>query len=199
MNMKSSMVMLSVPLLLALGGCGKDDDGRNVLSTVSEKGEAKVAQEMATQNLTLDGKDGIAAAELTPEGDLIVDGKKVPMDAGQRTLALRYRSELAAIASAGAAVGVQGAELATHALAAAASSVVDGDPRSVEERIQGQTDEIRKSARAICDRLPALLKAQTELVVAVPQFAPYADADHTDIDECESDLESDLDEEATKA
>lgn len=193
--MKTSLVLVSLPLLLALGACGKSDDGRSVLSTVSEKVEAKVAHEMATQNLTLDGKGGTAAAELTPEGDLLIDGKKVPMNAGQRELALKYRTELAAIASAGATVGLQGAELATQALAEAASSVVDGDTRSVEERIKGRADGIRKSAQALCDRLPALLEAQTALAAAVPEFAPYADADHTDIDECQSDL----DEEATKA
>lgn len=196
--MKTSLMLVSLPLVLALGGCGKSDDGRSVLSTVTEKVEAKVAHEMATQNLTLDGKDGIAAAELTPEGDLLIGGKKVPMTAEQRALSLKYRTELAAIASAGAAVGMQGAELATQALAEAASSVVDGDSRSVEQRIQGQADEIRKSARALCDRLPGLLKAQAELAAAVPEFAPYADVDRTDIDECESDIEPNLEEEATR-
>lgn len=185
--MKLSMVLLSVPLLAALGGCGKGDDGRSVLSTVSEKVEAKVAHEMATQDLTLDGHgSGVAAAALTPQGDLLIDGRKVPMNDEQRALALAYRTELAAIASAGAAVGMQGAELATHALAEAASSVVDGDTRSVEERIRGEADKIKVSAQAICDRLPALLKAQAELSAAVPEFAPYADVDHSDISDCDS-------------
>ena len=40
--------------------------------------------------------------------------------------------------------------------------------------------------QALCDRLPQLLAAQDAFVAAVPEFAPYADANRDDISECDA-------------
>ena len=45
-------------------------------------------------------------------------------------------------------------------------------------------DSIEVAAMALCDRLPALYQSQQALAAAVPEFAPYADMDESDIDDC---------------
>ena len=183
--MKTPIALLSLALVLGLGACQRaDDDKLSVLEKVTGKVEDKVRHQMATQSLKLNGADGLPAAELTIQGDLLIDGEKIAMTDAQRALALDYRSEVAAVAEAGAAIGMQGAELATQAMAEAARSVIDGDARSVEQRIEGKADAIRASAKALCDRLPGLLAAQAALAAAVPEFAPYADADKDIVGDC---------------
>ncbi len=184
--MKTPIALLSLALVLGLGACQRadDDDKLSVLDKVTEKVEDKVRHQMATQSLKLDGGNGLPSAELTIHGDLLIDGEKIAMTDAQRALALDYRSEVAAVAEAGAAIGMQGAELATQAMAEAARSVIDGDARSVEQRIEGKADAIRASAKALCDRLPGLLAAQAALAAAVPEFAPYADADKDMVSDC---------------
>lgn len=58
-----------------------------------------------------DSGTALPKAEITPQGDLLVEGKAVPVDAAQRQLLLDHRANLVAIAQAGIAIGAQGADL----------------------------------------------------------------------------------------
>ena len=100
----------------------------------------------------------------------------------------RARAE-AIVAEAGAEVGIQGAAIATAAMKEAAKAALSGDKTSIEERMKAQTDAIKVSAQALCDRLPALLDAQRAAAELVPEFKPYANMDEKDIMECSADLE----------
>ena len=58
-----------------------------------------------------DSGTALPKAEITPQGDLLVEGKAVAVDAAQRQLLLDHRANLVAIAQAGIAIGAQGADL----------------------------------------------------------------------------------------
>ena len=55
---------------------------------------------------------------------------------------------------------------------------------AVEEKTKEKAKEIEATAMALCERLPALYQSQQALAEAVPEFAPYAEMDESDIDDC---------------
>ncbi len=181
--MSRFLLLLLVPTL-ALAGCGgKDDDGREL--SLSEKVTREVREEMARENLDLGGGKGLPQAELTPEGELLVDGKPVGLDPAQRELALAYRGNVAAVAEAGAGIGLQGVELAKDSIVLAFKGIASGQgPDAAEVQAKEKAKEIEAQAQALCDRLPALYQSQQDLAAAVPEFAPYADMDESDINDC---------------
>ncbi|MBW8312837.1 MAG: YggN family protein [Rhizobium sp.] len=185
----SRLPLLLVPLL-ALAGCGGSpeppaESGKTGMAAVSEKAMGELREELANENLSLHDGDGTAPkAEISPAGDLIIDGQPVPLDAAQRKLVLDYRAQLAGVAEAGAEVGLQAAGLATRALAETAKGLVSGDTASIEERMKDQAKDIEGTAKQLCDRLPALYASQQALRQAVPQFEPYAQMDETDVEDC---------------
>lgn len=131
--------------------------------------------------------DGRPSAQITPQGDLIIDGRTVDSDAAQRALLLAYRRQIEAIASAGMDIGVQGADLGVRAATDAISSIFSGDTEGVEARVNAEAAKIEASAKRLCDLLPGLLQAQQALSATLPAFAPYATLKPSDIDECHRD------------
>ena len=153
------------------------------------KAMAKAARKMQTENITV-SEDG-RKAEITPAGDLLIDGKAVAIDESQRRLLLDYRARVMDIAQAGMAVGTAGAELAGKAVTEALGSIFSGNPDDVGKRVEAQASGIKAAARKLCDRVPALLEAQRRVAAAIPEFAPFAKMKHDGTDECHSDVEHD--------
>lgn len=187
---------ISTPLLFAaalvLSACGNaqetstdSPEGPGGWAGIAETAQAEIRKEMATQNLDI-GKHipGQKRAQLSPQGDLLIDGEAVPLEPAQRALLLEYRTELAGIAEDGAAIGLQAAELATTAMKEAAAGLFTGDSKSIEERMKGEAGHIETAARALCDRLPRLLENQRRAAEAIPEFRPYATMTEEDVRKC---------------
>jgi len=193
MNYKSFAPMLLALSSLGLAACGasdQSDSGKTGWAGIAEKAQAEIRKEMASNDLDIGkGVEGLPRAALTPDGDLMVNGEKVPTTPEQREKLLAFRSQLAGLAEAGAAVGIQGAALATDALKEAAKAALSGDKTSIEERMKPQAEAIKATAQALCDRLPALLAAQRAAAEAVPEFQPYATMDEKDVGDCKVDHE----------
>ena len=144
----------------------------------------KARRELSTQNIGLSNGVGRPKAEITPQGDLLIDGKATTIDAKQRALLLEHRKQVVAIAEAGMTVGVQGADLAGKALNDAIGSIFSGDTEQMEKKIEAEAKEIEKAAVRLCDRLPGLLASQQALAQALPAFAPYATMTEEDVKDC---------------
>lgn len=170
--------------VLALGGCGADSPAGTALAAqVIEE----VREDIATDVFTLTTLEGVANARLTPEGDLVIDGTTVAMDAAQRRAALAYRAEVARVAETGALLGLQGAGFAKEAVGAALAGLA-GAGDAGEARIEAAAGELEVQALALCDSLVTLIAAQKVFADAVPEFAPYARIAQADIDECRADV-----------
>lgn len=185
-HFKYPVLLVSAMLLAA---CSRGEQAANesvsALDGLADTVTSEIRKELATENMSLSrGVAGLPNAEISPTGDLIIDGKTITLDAAQQALAIEYRSRLADIAEAGAKVGLQGAELATKAMKEAVKAAVDGNTASIEQRIKADAEAVRVSAAALCDQLPALYAAQNSLAAAVPEFAPYATMDEGDIKDC---------------
>lgn len=169
---------------------GKDEPG--FIARAAREATDKARDELAKNDIDLHA-DGQPKAAITPQGDLVIDGKPVAMDETQRKLALEYRASLTEIAKAGIDIGLQGADLAGKAVTEALAGVFSGKSDEIEKRIERHAEGIKASAVKLCEKLPALLDAQNRLADAQPAFKPYATMDQQDIDDCGKDGNVDLD------
>lgn len=156
----------------------------------------KARQELHTENINLNeglsigtqahrrNTGGVPKGEITPAGDFLIEGKAVPLDATQRALMLEYRGHVLAIADAGMALGVKGADLGMQAAGEAIRGIFTGNPEEIEKRIEAQAAGMEAEAARLCDRLPAMRATQERLAAALPAFKPYARMDQSDIDNC---------------
>ncbi|MDR7098766.1 hypothetical protein J2X04_001113 [Lysobacter niabensis] len=180
------------------------------LDEARQEVRTEMAQERAkldSENLSLDGlhfgKDGKDEAtksrpplkgEITPRGDLLIDGKPVALAAGQRRQLQDYRAQVIDIARTGIDAGEQAAMLAIDATDVSLFRlIVGGLTGSLERRVEATVQrEIQPLVLQICHRLPQLRDSQQALAVSVPEFRPYATLDADDVENCERDIRKDL-------
>lgn len=181
----------------------------SALGRVVHKEIRKAREKLATENISLksgvrfNGKGGVnidtndsnddrPEAEITPKGDLLIEGKAVAINNEQRTLLLRHRAQIIGIAESGMEIGVQGADLAAKAMGEAFKGILSGkSEQEIEKSVEAEAAGIKQSAAKLCARLPGLLASQTELAATLPEFKPYATMTREDIDDCMKDTKDD--------
>lgn len=184
--------------LALLGACGRQDDSaakarrdsesaRSALGGVVGKAMDEVRGHLETRDVTISDDNSGTEARITPQGGLLVDGDKVPVDDQQRALLLKYRAEIIALATAGADIGVDGADFGMHAAGKALGGVLSGNGDQVDKEIEAEAREFEERARKICDLMPPMLETQRKLAAGLPAFRPYATMDQSDIDDCRND------------
>jgi hypothetical protein len=195
--------IVAVGLLgLSLTACGsnkpepKQEPGEES-SVISEAvGEAIVEarKEIKEGNISVSHQDGQPKAEITPKGDLLIDGKAVAVNAEQRALLLEYRGQIAAVAEAGTEIGMHASDLAAKAVGEALKGVFTGkSEQEIERSVEAKAGKVKAAAAALCTRLPAMMASQQKLAAALPEFKPYATMTQQDIDDCEKDGKFDID------
>lgn len=164
---------------------------------------AKAKLELATDNLRIDNSfqfesDDAASnpaasrpspAEITPQGDLLIDGKEQAINADQREQLLAYRGQVVAIAMTGIDIGQRSAEAALDAVGDSSwvgllFSAMSGRLEHRIERVVQQ--QIEPAVRGICLQLPAVMASQQQLASSLPQFRPYATLEPDDVEDCET-------------
>lgn len=197
---QTSLVTTSLLLAcLTLAGCSKPDQSAPADSDSSSgvataigktvrKATAKAQAKLATQNIGVSsGDSNLPKAEISPQGDLLIDGKRIAIDEAQRALLLKHRANVVAVAEAGIEIGVQGADLGAKAAGEALKGIFSGNTDQIERRVEAEADKIKAAALKLCDLLPPMQASQQALAAAVPEFVPYATMDQSDIDDCRSD------------
>lgn len=209
----STFSTLALVLLLPLAACGQSgsqpgdthnaasankDIGEptsSVIGTEIQKGMQEAERELVSKNIDVNNvhvsgnhhhdDDTHPKAEITPQGDLLIAGKKVAATPAQQTLLLDYRKQIVGIAEAGMDIGTRGADLGINAAKQAMWGALSGkSDEDIEAAIKPQTDRIEASAAKLCQRMPDLLAVQQELAAAMPEFRPYATMQQKDIDDC---------------
>jgi hypothetical protein len=187
---------LGVALLVCLGlvACGDggnaqqdpDQQPQTLIGKAVKQATDEARKELATGNITLDSSVG-PRAEITPEGDLLIDGKAVALEPAQRALIREYRGHIVKVAEAGIGIGLEGADLASKAVGEALKGVFTGNTEQIEKKIEAEAEGIKRSAQKLCTLLPPMLETQNRLAEALPAFKPYATMTQTDIDDCVKD------------
>lgn len=160
-----------------------------------QKAMQEAKQELANKNIDVNSihlsggqhndKDSRTRAEITPQGELLIAGKKVAATPAQQGLLLDYRKQIVGIAEAGMDIGTQGADLGLNAAREGVWGALSGkSDKDIEAAIKPQTDKIQAAAARLCQRLPDLLSMQQKLAAAMPEFRPYATMQQKDIDDC---------------
>lgn len=166
---------------------------------------AQAREELQTENLQLDhslrfadrGEQAASdrpKAEITPDGDFLIDGEPQLLDTDQRRQLLAYRGQVIGIALAGIDIGEQSAD--------AALDMVDGSwvsllfhamTGSLEGRIERMVmEQVQPAVLAICKQLPALMESQHRLSSSLPAFQPYATLEPRDITQCEDEVRNEF-------
>lgn len=207
---------LASVLLLPLAGCNRsapDSNGAaqamkevqeqtspSMISAQIHKGIEQAKRELATKDIDINGihighgrhdeDDSRPDAAITPQGDLVIAGKRVTATPEQHTLLLDYRQQVIGVAEAGMDIGEHGANLGTRAAKEAIWGALTGkSDKEIEARIEPQAEQIKIAAMALCQRLPGLLASQQKLAAVMPEFRPYATMTQKDIDDCGRDIE----------
>jgi hypothetical protein len=215
-TMKALAKTLVLALALPLAACGQRDtpppadagagaQPTTALGRTVAKAMDKARAELATGNIQLNGfnvtgknrsvvidngndaNDTRPKAEITPQGELLIDGRKVAANPQQQALLKEYRGNIEQIALAGMDVGVAGADLGMKAATEAIGAVFSGNSDQVEQRMEAEAQQIEAAAMKLCGYLPTMLDTQTRLAAAMPEFRPYATMDQSDVDDCHRD------------
>jgi DNA-directed RNA polymerase subunit K/omega len=157
-----------------------------VISSTIQKAIVEAREEIAEGNITVskDEHAGGTKAEITPKGDLLIDGRAVAVTAAQRALLLEYRGHVVEVATAGMNIGMESADLATRAVTESLKGVFTGNTDDVEKRVEAEADKVRIAAQQLCTHLPGMLASQQKLAAALPEFKPYATMEADDVDDC---------------
>jgi hypothetical protein len=204
----SRMRPLVVVGMLALAACQPTDKNPAPTGVVAKamdeaaKGLGQASQEMdkareeiatardrlARENISLNRneKQHLPKAEITPAGDLLIEGKAVATTPDQKARVLAYRGDLLGVVGDGMAIGMEGARVGIDAAASALKGVLAGqDGDEIGKQVGEQAKaKIQPMVAQLCTRLPGLLSAQQALSAALPEFAPYATMDQADVDDC---------------
>lgn len=156
------------------------EKAREEISTAREK--------LALANLSLnrDTTQHLPKAEITPAGELLIEGKPVATTPEQKALVLAYRGKLLDVVGDGMAIGMEGARVGIDAAASALKGMLSGQSGDdIGQQVGEQAKaKIKPMVAQLCTRLPGLLSAQQALSAALPEFAPYATMDQSDVDDC---------------
>jgi len=167
----------------------KTADTGSVVSGAVQKALSQAKKEIAEGNISVNNSGTHdKRVEISPKGDLIIDGQAIPVTPQQRTLLLEYRGHVIKVADAGMTIGMHSADLATQAVTQSIKSVLTGgSDDDIERNVRSQASKVEDAAMALCDALPGMMESQNRLAAAMPEFKPYANMTQSDIDECRSD------------
>ncbi|MDR7194819.1 hypothetical protein [Luteimonas terrae] len=129
-------------------------------------------------------------AEITPQGDFLIDGESIAVDASQRRQLLAYRGMVIEVAKAGIDIGEVSALAAVDSVDRGVFSLMVGAMTgSLERRIERTVrTTVGPGVLLICDRMPALRDAQQQLANDLPAFRPYARLEAQDADNCRNEV-----------
>lgn len=150
-------------------------------------GNIDVARSLRPGQASEEAASALPTAEITPDGDFLVDGEAVAVNAAQRRQLLDYRGRVIAIGLAGIDIGERSAQLAIDAVDRGVFSLmVAAMTGSLERQLEKQiATAVESDVRAICARLPALYASQQRLADSLPAFRPYATMTVDEASDCE--------------
>lgn len=129
-------------------------------------------------------------AEITPQGDFLIEGEAVAIDSNQRRQLLGYRRMVIEVAKAGIDIGEVSALAAVDSVDRGVFSLMVGAMTgSLERRIERTVrNTVGPGVLLICDRMPELRDAQQQLASDLPAFRPYARLEAQDADDCRNEV-----------
>ncbi len=202
----AAAVLLSLPMLAQAAPSETTGISAGIRSELADARKemrtdlAKARKDLLTESLGLEnslrfGKDSdrrphLPKAEITPQGDFLIEGKAQAIDPRQRRELLTYRGQVIDIAIRGIDIGERAGQAALDAVGTSWMGMLFGAMTgSLERRVERVVrQQVGPGVRDICRQLPEVHATQQRLASALPAFRPYATLDRDDIDECETEV-----------
>lgn len=193
MTSRHALRALVVALALGCTACGeqvqqaKEEAKQRINESVGQVGETvnqaldQAREKLKNENFSLGGGDQLPKAEVTPQGELLINGVAVPLSEAQRAAMLGYREQLIALADAGMNMGAEGAQLAGQAVSQVAG-LLDGKTEDARAKLEAEAQRMAAAGLKLCEQAKGLETAQTQLATLIPEFAPYVGAIRIDAD-----------------
>lgn len=161
-----------------------DTENLDVAHSLQVNGDARRSNRKAK------AEPALPKAEITPQGDFLIEGEAVAIDAAQRRQLLGYRGMVIEVAKAGIDIGEVTALAAVDSVDRGVFSLMVGAMTgSLERRIERTVrNTVGPGVLLICDRMPALRDAQQQLASDLPEFRPYARLEARDADSCRNEV-----------
>src|SRR5688572_24647701 len=179
--MKPSSLLIATLLATAsITACGSSQspdaaakqEEKSVITKAVSEAVVEARKEIREGNITIsEHEKNLPKAEITPKGDLLIDGKAVAINPDQRAQLLEYRAHVAGVAESGMEIGVHGADRATKAMGEAFKGIFSGkSEKEIEQSVEAEAAKIKMAAAKLCGRLPAMMASQQKLAATVPEF-----------------------------
>ena len=167
------------------------DNGVREARAELEKGnidiDGHVSIRVGADHHAVERNTNLPSAQVTPQGDLLIEGKAVAVTPEQRALLLTYRQQIIEVAAAGMSMGVQGADLAGKAVSEVLGSVFSGKGEDFGRRMEAEGKKLEAQGKLLCAQLEPMRATQQQLAATLPEFKPYATMTADDIDDCRND------------
>jgi hypothetical protein len=162
---------------------------QTALGRMVDNGVREARIELEKSNIDIDGhvsirvgddhhaverNPNLPSAQITPQGDLLIEGKAVAVTPQQRALLLTYRGQIIDVAEAGMSMGVQGADLAGKAVSEVLGSVFSGKGEDFGKRMEAEGKKLEAQGKQLCAQLEPMRATQQQLAASLPEFMPYA-------------------------
>jgi hypothetical protein len=167
------------------------DNGVREARAELEKGnidiDGHVSIQVGADHHAVERNPNLPRAQVTPQGDLLIEGKAVTVTPAQRAMLLTYRQQIIDVAEAGMSMGVQGADLAGKAVSEVLGSVFSGKGEDFGRRMEAEGKKLEVQGRQLCMKLEPMRTTQQQLAASLPEFKPYATMTADDIEDCRKD------------
>ena len=164
------------------------DNGVREARAELEKGnidiDGHVSIRVGADHHAVERNPNLPSAQVTPQGDLLIEGKTVAVTPAQRAMLLTYRQQIIDVAEAGMSMGVQGADLAGKAVSEVLGSVFSGKGEDFGKRMEAEGKKLEAQGKQLCAQLEPMRATQQQLAASLPEFRPYATMTADDIDDC---------------
>jgi hypothetical protein len=127
-------------------------------------------------------------ARISPAGDLVIAGKAVAINPGQRKLLQQYYGGMRDIEHQGLAIGEHALDMVGGMLGTLLTAVLSGDEdKDVDKKMKEKTTPLKDEARALCRDVRDERVLQDKIAGEIPAFKPYAIMDADSEHDCHID------------
>lgn len=127
---------------------------------------------------------GAPPALVQSDGNLLIGGRAVTQNAGERALAQRYYQDVLSVTATGRATGKAGAKLGGAIVGSLFSALWHDNSSIIKRTADTGKADIKAKVAALCAQLQALQAAQNALAAKQPAFMPYRVVRHRDVTAC---------------
>src|SRR5690606_18668141 len=166
-TIRTTLLTAMLVVLPLAGACSKQEPPAEAASAASEtKGLIartvereieKARKELTEGNISIggdsisikvngkhySGKENLPKAEITPQGELLIEGKPVATTPEQRALLLEYRGQVIGIAETGMVIGAKAADMAGAAITESLGAIFSGNTDAIEKKVEAEAEKIK--------------------------------------------------------